>query len=185
MDPGSVSDQVLVSGLYSDPDQAPESVKIDCVFPVLHGENGEDGSIQGLMQIAGIPCVGPSVAASASSMDKSLTKLLVGETGVRQANWYLARRDSILNRMDRLVRDIEQGGEYPLFVKPANAGSSVGITKVKTFKELPEALRVAFAEDTKAIVEETIEGREMEVAVLGNGDPQASCVGEIISANEF
>ena len=76
-----------------------EAVKIDCVFPVLHGENGEDGSIQGLMQIAGIPCVGPGVSASASCMDKTLTKLLVSETDVRQANWYLARRESIEKRI--------------------------------------------------------------------------------------
>ncbi|MBQ9268068.1 MAG: D-alanine--D-alanine ligase [Oscillospiraceae bacterium] len=172
-------------GLLLWKDQTPESVKIDCVFPVLHGENGEDGSIQGLMQIAGIPCVGPGVAASASSMDKSLTKLLVGETGVRQANWYLARRDSILNRMDRLVRDIEQGGEYPLFVKPAGTGSSVGVSKVRNTQELKAALELAAKYDSKVLVEEFISGHEVEVAVMGNDTPIASVVGEILAGAEF
>ena len=182
--PAAIS-PVRGQGLLLWKDQAPESVKIDCVFPVLHGENGEDGSIQGLMQIAGIPCVGPGVAASASSMDKSLTKLLVGETGVRQANWYLARRDSIRNRMDRLVRDIEQGGEYPLFVKPAGTGSSVGVSKVRNTQALKAALELAAKYDSKVLVEEFISGHEVEVAVMGNDTPVASVVGEILAGAEF
>ena len=162
-----------------------EAVKIDCVFPVLHGENGEDGSIQGLMQIAGIPCVGPGVSASASCMDKTLTKLLVSETDVRQANWYLARRESIEKRMDRLVRDIEQGGSYPLFVKPAGTGSSVGVSKVNCREELEKALHLAARYDSKVLVEEFIHGHEVEVAVLGNESPVASVVGEILAGAEF
>lgn len=162
-----------------------ESVHIDCVFPVLHGENGEDGSIQGLMQVAGIPCVGPGVAASASSMDKTITKLLVGETGVRQANWYLARRESIANSLDKLVADIEQGGEYPLFVKPSGTGSSVGVSKVRNTQELKAALQLAAQYDSKVLVEEFISGHEVEVAVLGNENPVASVVGEIIAGAEF
>ena len=162
-----------------------ETVEIGCCFPVLHGENGEDGSIQGLMQVAGIPCVGPGVAASASSMDKTLTKLLVGETNVRQASWYLARRESIEKRMDQLVADIESGGEYPLFVKPAGTGSSVGVSKVKNTEELKAALRKAAQYDSKVLVEEFISGHEVEVAVLGNDDPIASVVGEVIAGAEF
>ena len=162
-----------------------EAVPIDCVFPVLHGENGEDGSIQGLMQIAGIPCVGPGVSASASCMDKTLTKLIVSETDVRQANWYLARRSSIEKKMDRLIRDIEQGGSYPLFVKPAGTGSSVGVSKVRNREELEKALETAARYDSKVLVEEFVDGHEVEVAVLGNDSPVASVVGEILAGAEF
>ncbi len=162
-----------------------ETVPLDCVFPVLHGENGEDGSIQGLMQVAGIPCVGAGVAASASSMDKTITKLLVGETGVRQAHWYLARRESIEKDLNRLTRDIEQGGSYPLFVKPSGTGSSVGVSKVRNTEELRNALRLAAKYDSKVLVEEFISGHEVEVAVLGNCDPVASVVGEVLAGAEF
>ena len=162
-----------------------ERVEIGCCFPVLHGENGEDGSIQGLMQVAGIPCVGPGVAASASSMDKTLTKLVVSETDVRQANWYLARRESIEGDLTRLVHDIERGGEYPLFVKPAGTGSSVGVSKVRSGDELKAALKEAAKYDSKVLVEEFISGHEVEVAVLGNENPIASVVGEVIAGAEF
>lgn len=162
-----------------------ERVAIDCCFPVLHGENGEDGSMQGLMQVAGIPCVGPGVAASASSMDKTLTKLIVSQTDVRQANWYLARRSSIQGNLNALVRDIEQGGEYPLFVKPAGTGSSVGVSKATCTQELKDALVAAAKYDTKVLVEEFIDGREVEVAVMGNDNPIASVVGEVIAGAEF
>lgn len=162
-----------------------EIIPIHCCFPVLHGENGEDGSIQGLMQVAGIPCVGPGVAASASSMDKTLTKLLVAETDVRQASWYLARRESIVKRLEALVADIESGGEYPMFVKPAGTGSSVGVSKVKNTEELKTALQKAAQYDAKVLVEEFISGHEVEVAVLGNEDPIASVVGEVIAGAEF
>ena len=172
-------------GLFLMKNEGMELVPIDCCFPVLHGENGEDGSIQGLMQVAGIPCVGPGVASSAASMDKSLTKLLVGETDVRQASWYLARRSSIEKRLDRLVADIEAGGEYPLFVKPAGTGSSVGVSKVKNTGELKTALQNAAKYDDKVLVEEFISGHEVEVAVMGNDDPIASVVGEVIAGAEF
>lgn len=162
-----------------------ETISIDVCFPVLHGENGEDGSIQGLMQVAGIPCVGPGVSASASCMDKTLTKLIVGETGVRQANWYLAHRQSIEADMKRLVRDIEQGGAYPLFVKPSGTGSSVGVSKVHNTSELETALCKAAEYDEKVLVEEFIAGHEVEVAVLGNNKPVASVVGEIFAGAEF
>ena len=162
-----------------------EIVPIGCCFPVLHGENGEDGSIQGLMQVAGIPCVGPGVSASASCMDKTITKLMVAETGVRQANWYLARRQSIQGDLGRLVRDIESGGDYPLFVKPSGTGSSVGVSKVKNTEELKAALKKAAEYDEKVLVEEFISGHEVEVAVLGNEKPIASVVGEVIAGAEF
>ena len=158
---------------------------MDCCFPVLHGENGEDGSIQGLMQVAGVPCVGPGVTASASCMDKTMTKLVVGETGVRQANWYLARRQSIQEDLGRLVRDIESGGDYPLFVKPSGTGSSVGVSKVGDRDALRSGLRYAGKYDKKILVEEFINGKEIEVAVMGNDNPMVSVCGEIDSGAEF
>ena len=145
----------------------------------------EDGSIQGRMQVAGVPCVGPGVTASASCMDKTMTKLVVGETGVRQANWYLARRQSIQEDLGRLVRDIESGGDYPLFVKPSGTGSSVGVSKVRNTQELKDALKKAAEYDDKVLVEEFISGHEVEVAVLGNKNPIASVVGEVIAGAEF
>ena len=172
-------------GLILMKDSGLEMVPIHVCFPVLHGENGEDGSIQGLMQVAGIPCVGPGVSASATSMDKTLTKLVVSETGVRQANWYLARRKSIEKNVDALVRDIESGAEYPLFVKPSGTGSSVGVSKAKCSEELKAALIHAAKYDSKVLVEEFIDGHEVEVAVLGNEDPIASVVGEVIAGAEF
>ena len=189
MEQEGVCDAVLSpargQGLLLMKDGGLEQIPIHCCFPVLHGENGEDGSIQGLMQVAGIPCVGPGVAASASSMDKTLTKLLVGETDVRQASWYLARRESIEKRLDALVADIEAGGEYPLFVKPAGTGSSVGVSKVKNTQQLKDALIKAAKYDSKVLVEEFISGHEVEVAVLGNDEPIASVVGEVIAGAEF
>ncbi len=182
--PAAIS-PVRGQGLLLWRDSGLETVRLDCVFPVLHGENGEDGSVQGLMQMAGLPCVGPGVAASASCMDKAITKLLVGETGVRQASWYLARRESIESGLDRLVRDIERGGEYPLFVKPSGTGSSVGVSKVRNTEELKAALKLAAQYDSKVLVEEFISGHEVEVAVLGNSRPVASVVGEILSGAEF
>ncbi len=162
-----------------------ERISIHCCFPVLHGENGEDGSIQGFMQVAGIPCVGPGVAASAACMDKTMTKLMVAETGIRQANWYLARRESIEGDLSRLVRDIENEAEYPLFVKPSGTGSSVGVSKAKDTEELKTALQKAARYDSKVLVEEFISGHEVEVAVLGNQKPVASVVGEVIAGAEF
>ena len=172
-------------GLMLLADDGVKTVPIDVVFPVLHGENGEDGSVQGLMQLAGIPCVGPGVAASASCMDKTMTKLIISETDVRQASWFLARRDSIRKNADALVREIEAGGDYPLFVKPSGTGSSVGVSKVRSAGELKAALLKAAEYDNKVLVEEFISGREVEVAVLGNGDPIASVVGEVIAGAEF
>ena len=162
---------------------------VDVVFPLLHGRNGEDGRMQGFLRIAGIPFVGSDSTASAAAMDKAITKAMVDQAEIcRQAKCCVAHRGCDESEAAR-VTDEFFGGEYPLFVKPANAGSSVGISKVKTRKGLEEALRVAFAEDNKALVEEAICGREIEVAVLGNTNspeaPVASCIGEIFAANEF
>ncbi len=165
-----------------------EKINIDVVFPVLHGRNGEDGTMQGLLQIAGLPFVGPDTAASSASMDKAITKAMIEQANCAyQAKCHVINRSTYEKNPDSEVMAILDyfENELPLFVKPANAGSSVGISKVHTADELPAALETAFNEDDKVLIEEAIIGREIEVAVLGNNEPKASCIGEIFAANEF
>lgn len=159
--------------------------RIDVVFPVLHGENGEDGSMQGLIKIAGIPCVGPDVCASAACMDKAITKLLVGQTDVIQADWKLVTRRSFDRDPEAVMNEVEAKFSYPVFVKPAGTGSSVGVSKAKNRAGLQEALKSALKYDSKVLVEEFVEGQEVEVAVLGNESPCASVCGEIDSGADF
>ena len=159
--------------------------RIDVVFPVLHGENGEDGAMQGLLQMAGIPYVGPHVSASAVAMDKTLTKLVADQTGVTQAKWTLVRNSELDSRMDAVLGQIEKDFVYPVFVKPAGTGSSVGVSKAADREELRCALLQAGTYDEKILVEEFIDGREVEVAVMGNVSPMASVCGEIDSGAEF
>ncbi len=159
--------------------------RIDVVFPVLHGENGEDGTVQGLLQLAGIPYVGPHVAASAVAMDKTLTKLVADQAGVRQAAWALVRDSELDNRMEGVLEDLEGRFAYPMFVKPAGTGSSVGVSKAPDRDSLKAALLSAGTYDSKILVEEFIHGREVEVAVMGNDNPVASICGEIDSGAEF
>ena len=158
---------------------------IDVVFPVLHGENGEDGAMQGLLQMAGIPYVGPHVAASAVAMDKTLTKLVIDKEGIPQAAWELVRACELEDRMDAIVAGLEGRFTYPVFVKPAGTGSSVGVSKAGSREKLKAALTAAGKYDSKILVEEFIKGKEVEVAVLGNADPVASVCGEIDSGAEF
>ena len=158
---------------------------IDVVFPVLHGENGEDGAMQGLLQMAGIPYVGPHVSASAVAMDKTLTKLVADNAGVSQADWLLVRNTEAQNHMDNVIARLEAKFTYPMFVKPAGTGSSVGVSKAADRSALQEALLVAAKYDTKILVEEFIHGREIEVAVMGNENPVASVCGEIDSGADF
>ena len=158
---------------------------IEIVFPVLHGENGEDGSVQGLLQLAGIPYVGPHVAASAVSMDKTLTKLVADNAGVAQAAWQLVRDTEISNHMQQVIVKLEEKFQYPMFVKPAGTGSSVGVSKAADREALTRALTHAAQFDSKILVEEFIHGREVEVAVMGNASPVASVCGEIDSGADF
>ena len=158
---------------------------IEVVFPVLHGENGEDGSVQGLLQLAGIPFVGPHVAASAVSMDKTLTKLVADNAGVKQAAWQLVRASEVRSHMEQIVTRLEGKFTYPMFVKPAGTGSSVGVSKAPDREGLIRALTHAAQFDTKILVEEFIHGREVEVAVMGNESPVASVCGEIDSGADF
>lgn len=159
--------------------------RIDVVFPVLHGENGEDGSVQGLMQVAGIPCVGPMVSASAVSMDKTLTKLVADHAGVRQAAWHLVQRRDLSCDAEKALDAVENKFAYPVFVKPSGTGSSVGVSKAKDRVQLREALEKAAKFDRKVLVEEFISGHEVEVAVLGNETPAASVCGEIEAGADF
>jgi len=159
--------------------------RIDVVFPVLHGENGEDGAMQGLLKLAGIPYVGPHVAASAVAMDKTLTKLVADQAKVPQAAWHLVRRADLGSRAESTADLLEQRFVYPMFVKPAGTGSSVGVSKASDRASLLVALEAAAAFDDKVLVEEFIHGREVEVAVMGNESPVASICGEIDSGAEF
>lgn len=163
-----------------------EAVRIDCVFPVLHGVGGEDGTIQGLLELAGIPYVGCGVAASANSMDKSITKAIVDTAGVRQAKYYLALRHDFERGAEGVVRAAADAlGAFPVFVKPCSQGSSVGVAKANDMLELAAGLTEAFGLDSKVLVEEFIDGHEVECAVLGNQKPVASTVGEIAPTQEF
>ena len=158
---------------------------VDVIFPVLHGLYGEDGTIQGLFALAGIPYVGCGVLCSAISMDKLYTKVVVDTLGIRQAK-FVAVFGHELADMDACVARVEEALSYPVFVKPSNAGSSKGVNKAHNRKELVYALKEASYHDRKILVEETIVGREIECAVMGDGiTVDASGVGEILAADEF
>lgn len=165
-------------------DEKIRKIKIDVVFPVLHGEYGEDGTIQGLLELAGIKYVGMGVCASANGMDKSFTKLVLENAKIPQADWVVVNTYE-MNNMDTVIKTIENKIGYPCFVKPASTGSSVGVGKAKNKEELILALENAAKFCRKILVEENIEGHEVECAVLGNFDPKASTVGEIIPEVEF
>lgn len=163
-----------------------ELVRADVVFPVLHGLYGEDGTIQGLLELSGIPYVGCGVLSSAVSMDKLYTKIIVKDLGVRQADYIAVMRHE-LDNLDPIVNKVEAKFAYPVFVKPSNAGSSKGVSRAEDKKELKEALLLAGEHDRKILVEEMIVGREIECAVFGGGNTpvEVSGVGEIVAAAEF
>ena len=155
---------------------------VDVVFPVLHGLYGEDGTVQGILELAGIPYVGCGAVASAVSMDKLFTKVVVDSIGnIRQAKYIAVRRKELEN-MDDCVARIEAVHKYPVFIKPSNAGSSKGVSKAENRSELVTGLTEAARHDEKILVEETIIGREIECAVLGGDEPKASGVGEVLAA---
>ncbi|MDE1154534.1 MAG: D-alanine--D-alanine ligase [Acidobacteriaceae bacterium] len=163
---------------------------IDVVFPVLHGTFGEDGTIQGLFELADIAYVGSGVLGSAAGMDKDAMKRLFVAAGLPVTPWVTVLRSEWRAEPKKIVRLIEKSLQYPLFVKPANLGSSVGISKVKERAELAKALDEAASFDRKIVIEQGVGGpgvkpRELEIAVLGNDAPEASVVGEIVPAKEF
>jgi D-alanine-D-alanine ligase len=157
----------------------------DVAFPLVHGTFGEDGTLQGFLEIAGIPYAGAGVAASAVGMDKALMKALFREAGIPTVLYSVIRSwDYALDEMDAASL-IEQRLGYPCFVKPANGGSSVGITRVRSREDLGDAFASAFAYDDKAVVEQAVTVREIECSVLGNEYPEASLPGEIIPDRDF
>lgn len=159
--------------------------KIDVVFPVLHGPYGEDGTIQGLFEITGIPYVGAGVLASAIAMDKAMLKKLFISEGIPQATFEVIYMKNFKKDKEAFIKAIEEKFNYPVFVKPANLGSSVGISKAKDREQLVNAIEVAGKYDNKVVIEENINGREIECSVLGNDEPIASLPAEVIPANEF
>lgn len=162
-----------------------ENKKIDVVFPVLHGCNGEDGTIQGLLELAGIPYVGCGVLGSAIGMDKGYAKIVFEKEGIPQGKYLVFTRRQIGQEIDEIVKQVEALLTYPCFAKPSNAGSSVGVSKAHDREELITALDFAARYDRRVLVEEYMDGNEAECAVLGNDNPIASVVGEIVPCNEF
>ncbi len=168
-------DQAVVTGL-----------NLDLIFPVLHGPYGEDGTIQGLLELANVPYVGAGVLASAVGMDKDLMKVVFGARGLPICAYSVVRRHDWDRRQADIVREVEAELGYPVFVKPANLGSSVGISKAKERDGLIQAIDLAGSFDRKIVVEAAVpDAREIECAVLGNDDPEASVPGEIIPSREF
>ena len=158
-----------------------DSIKnFDVVFPVMHGPFGEDGSMQGLLKLAGVPFVGPSVLGSAVGMDKDVMKRLFRDAGILIGKFIVIKDNEKIN-FNKVKKELG----LPVFVKPVNMGSSVGINKVRNEKEFKKAVKEAFKFDTKVIIEEFISGREIECSVLGNKKPTASIPGEIIANQEF
>lgn len=170
---------------------------LDVVFPVLHGIGGEDGSIQGFLEMLGVPYVGAGILSSANGMDKVYSKIIFERAKIPQAKYAYIKnsRDNYTYVSDdfeektgtikEISEIVTQKIKFPMFVKPSNSGSSVGIRKVHDLAELQEAIKYAAEFDKKILVEENIEGREIECAVLGNNEPKASCIGEIKAADDF
>ena len=185
--PAFLSPDPSVHGLVALRDGKAETIHVDVIFPALHGKNGEDGTIQGLFALSGIPYVGCDTLSSAVCMDKAVTHSLLNNFGIEQAHylWFFAHRYQDPQGREKIRNKILQRLTFPIFVKPANAGSSVGVSKVSSLEELDAAVEKAMAEDGKIVVEEGIEGQEVECAVLGNDFPEVSIVGEIGASAEF
>lgn len=158
---------------------------IDVVFPVLHGPFGEDGSIQGLFEVAGVPYVGSGVLGSAVAMDKAMTKQVLEQAGIPQLPWQLVNRGDIQDRAELVADRIAETIGFPCFIKPANLGSSVGISKVTARGDLVSALNEAAYYDRRVVVEKGVDAREIEMSVLGNDDPIASVAGEVVPLGGF
>jgi D-alanine-D-alanine ligase len=161
------------------------TLEADVYFPILHGPNGEDGTIQGLLEMADVPYVGCGVLASAVGMDKAVSKFVFRDKGLTQVRFRVLLEGEWTRDRAAAVRDLGEALPYPMFVKPSNLGSSVGISKAKDPAGLEAALELAFGYDRKVVVEEGVRCREIECSVLGNDDPRASLPGEVIPGAEF
>jgi D-alanine-D-alanine ligase len=183
--PAALSPDRVNRGLLRVVGEKAKIIPVDVVFPVLHGLNGEDGTVQGLCELAGIPYVGCGVASSALCMDKAFTKLIARSLKIPQAD-YFAFNSAQLSEMDNVLKTIRYKLGYPCFIKPAAGGSSVGISKVTNKKELLAAIELALGCSAKIIAEKAVAGREIECAVLGTGaNAKASLPGEIIPGADF
>lgn len=171
--------------------------QLDVIFPVLHGKHGEDGTIQGFFELIGLPYVGCQVLSSSIGMDKAYSKIIFEKAGLKQADYEYIRKykdkyiyvnkefeEEILS-LEEVAKKVSKELKYPMFVKPSNAGSSVGINKAKNFEQLKDYIEIASQFDNKILIEQGINGREIECAVLGNEEVIASCLGEIKPAEEF
>lgn len=159
--------------------------RIDVVFPIIHGTNGEDGTLQGLLELADVPYVGAGVAASAVGMDKALQKAIFRQHGFPMPEDVVILASRWRADPAAMAREVEATIPYPSFVKPVNSGSSIGTSKARSREDLDEAMEEAFRYDRKVMVEAAVEGRQVEVAVLGNDEPEASPVGEVTFEGEF
>jgi D-alanine-D-alanine ligase len=178
-------DSAALAASPSERGSGDESPELDVIFPLLHGTFGEDGTVQGLLELASVPYVGAGVLGSAVGMDKDVMKKLFRHARLPTVDWVLVLRSELEQERARVRKLIEKKIGYPLFVKPANLGSSVGISKVHNPKQLPRALDLAAGYDRKIVVEKAVNAREIECAVLGNDHPEASLPGEVVSVNEF
>lgn len=177
-----------VHGIVIEDGQNIKKERIDLIFPVLHGKNGEDGTIQGLFELSGIPYVGCGTLASAVCMDKAVTHTLLSAANIEQTHYLWFYSDKYIGNpesADKIKKKISARLQFPVFIKPANAGSSVGISKVNDESGLDAAVEKAAKEDSKIVVEEGVIGQEIECAVIGNRDAAASPIGEIGASAEF
>jgi len=175
-----------LNGLYiSEGDRGGQVLPVDVIFPVLHGPFGEDGTVQGLASLSGLPCVGAGVLGSALGMDKVMMKQLFIQNDLDTADFIWFLRGAWKKEPEAILRGVREAIGYPCFVKPANAGSSVGVSKAGDEDRLRAAVDLAGEYDRKILIEKAVNARELECAVLGNDTPEASIVGEIIPCNEF
>jgi D-alanine-D-alanine ligase len=161
-----------------------ERINIDVAFLILHGKNGEDGTVQGLLQLAGIPYTGPGVLASALCMDKATSKIIFSANGIPQADWLVFTKNDA-ERPVEIIKKVEDNFAYPVFVKPSGAGSSIGAGIVKSQDMLMDAIENALSYDSKVLVEEFIDAREIECGIIGNENPRVALLGEVITDSEF
>lgn len=160
-----------------------QSVDIEVCFPILHGKNGEDGTIQGLLELSGIPYVGCGILSSATAMDKVSTKIIVEDLGVKQAKYLYFNKHT--NTADEVIAKVEKTLKYPVFVKPSNSGSSMGISRATNKEELQKSIKIAAREDSRIVVEEAVVGREIECAIYASDEVKVLGLGEIIAGNDF
>ncbi|MFN2187256.1 MAG: D-alanine--D-alanine ligase family protein, partial [Candidatus Promineifilaceae bacterium] len=195
-----IDDQVHPAALLPDPQTAglleleklsthsmdlTDAAKLDVIIPVLHGTYGEDGTVQGLLELAGLPYVGAGVVGSAVGMDKAIFKAVMKANNIPILPWVLVLRSEWKTNQDSILDSLESKLRYPMFTKPANLGSSVGISKCHDRDQLAAGLNDASRYDRRLVVEQGIDGRELEVSVLGNDQPIASVVGEVHPVREF